>query len=274
MQSRIWQRCAWGLLPALILLAEWISPARNLAVRGELTMLVTGTAVLDASGRVERYQLDDAEHVPADVRALVDRAAHDWHADMPHRASSTQALAVRIVASTLAGRISNIGVRGIHVGTPEDALAAPAGPLQPPDTGRPKPDGTAYLALKVDSSGRPADVVVEQVNLDAVGSVEQMSAARATLAGTAAEAARHWSFKPARMDEHVPYRFLRAVVRFGRRNRPSDGWKTYLPGPHQTAAWRSANPENAGSSDDLPEDGVHLYLDESVAQEPPALHAA
>lgn len=275
MQSRIWQRCAWGLLPALILVGEWVAPGRDLASQGELTMLVTGTVMLDGSGHVDRYRLDDAQHVPADVLTLVDHAARDWHFDMSHRAPHAQAaMDVRIVASTLAGRIARMDVRGVYVGTPEDALAAQAIRPEPPDADGKKLDGTAYLALKVDPSGRPADVVVEQVNLDAAGSDDQMLAARTALAGAAAKEAKQWLFKPARMEDHAPYRFLRAVVRFGRRSQASDGWKAYLPGPHQTAAWHSTNPERAGSGDALPEDGIHLYLDESAGQEPPPLHAA
>jgi hypothetical protein len=262
------KRILWGGLALLLCAHSWAADVAAVRKRVESSMLLTGSIVIAPEGTVRSFQIDQADKVPAPVQELLQKNVPQWAFEpvqqdgRPVNARAT--MSVRVVANELADGNYALSIRGVYFdesapGEQVSGKSMPA-PRYPAEASYAGVTGTVYLLLQVGSQGQVEDAIAQQVNLEGVGSDQEMARFRKVLAEASLRAAKHWTFNrpttgPLAQAEHW---LVRAPVAFrlpGTRRQDGYGqWRTYVPGPRQTAPWGQELAE--GSADALPADGV------------------
>lgn len=224
-------------------------PPRKVAL--EASMLVTGEITVDVEGRVQAYQLDDADKLPGNVRSLVERQARAWRFEpnlvdgRPVSIRNRMGLLLRATPQEDGNYLMRLEDAGFYPMRDEGydvAVVAMAPPEYPPVAARAGISGTVYLLLRLGADGAVEDVATEQVNLRAALSSLEMKHGREVLARSAAQAARRWRFSLPQRGEaatrpqpwvmRVPVNFtLDKAWEYGK-------WDLYVAGPReQRPAW-------------------------------------
>lgn len=274
MTNRFWQ----GLLLALVVTCAFAKTPAEIPEQAELSMLVTGSIVVDPDGNVSGWELNQRDKLPDFVVNLIEKSVPAWKFEpvlvdgVPSKAKARMGL--RIVANRLAdGAGYGIAIRSGHFG--EDAMTPGerrnrrstddivsidmAPPSYPRNAIASGVQGTAYVVIKVNRSGTVENVMVEQVNLRTLGAEHEMKRMRETLARPALVAARRWTFRVPTTgpDADNEYWSIRVPVDFvlsGNDGRMPEAlrygqWEAYIPGPRTKVSWKT---EGAGD-DESPE---------------------
>lgn len=276
-------RTCWCVL--LLWLAAGVAQAVGVAeVRRqvEASMLVTGRVTITLEGTVGDWTIDQREKLPPAVANVIDAAAPGWRFEpvlidgKPAHGSARMSLLM--VAERIDDERFRVSIRSAHFGreavsmaanhsgarsdtaTPEESdqlasieLKPPAYPVQALDAGV---QGTVYVVVRVDRSGRVQDAVAELVNLRVLGSEREMTRMRGWLAKSALAAARKWTFRPPTRGEWADQGSWSARVpvayKFTDVKDPGYGqWQSYVPGPRSAVPWVMEGPE--GFDDVAPE---------------------
>lgn len=253
---------AWRILLAIALLAPVVTATAIIRTKGkapesvrkqvEVSMLLTGTIDIDPDGSVSGYVLDDRAKVPGYVSAFLDDRVPAWQFQPTTRNGQAVAvrspMSLRMVARPVDGGNFQMSIAGVSFGkysdsatdqVTRDRMQPPSYPAGAASMGG---KGTVYLVLRINRAGRVEDLFVEQVNLTAIGTEEEMAQMRERFGQAATKAAWKWTFHPPTtgdaVDEahwavRVPVAFMlydTAGPRYGT-------WQAYLPGPRATASW-------------------------------------
>lgn len=246
------KKALFGALLALAATAAHASTYQDL----ESSAVVKGSIVLAKDGSVQTAVVDDADKYGQPIADMVRRAALQWrfqpvlHDGAPVLAKAS--MHVRVILKKMPDGNYSARVKGATFGDndPTDTGTLHSGegnkripPQYPGAAIRGRVQGTVYLALHVDRSGRVIEAVAEQVNLRNLGPDRAMRQYREALAKSALTAARQWTYaipttgKLARQDSwtaRVPVNFY--LNEFGA-PRPDSTWQTYVPGPYTPAPW-------------------------------------
>lgn len=241
----------------------------------EASMLLTGTVVVAPDGNVRDYFIDNSDKVPAAVLDIVRKTTAHWlfaPVMVGNSAVAAKAkMSLRVVATPAGGENYSLAVSGANFG---DAASGdgyqklPEGskrqtPAYPRDALEAHVSGTAYLLLRLDGKGHVEDAAAEQVNLDVVGSDQEMQHWRGVLARASLVAARRWILPPPPDSPLVEGHWLaRVPVVYTLRGwgvpppRSYGEWQAYVPGPRQLPAWALADDMLSASADAIPDEGV------------------
>lgn len=216
----------------------------------EASMLLTGTINVDPKGAVTGFAIDHRDKVPSGVVQLVDSTVPRWRFEPVARDGQAVAahtsMSLLVVATQPDDTHYRIAINGATFGDASASAGGIAGTSMKPPTYPAGPlysgvSGAAYLVLRIDPQGNVADVVVEQVNLRALGSPAESNGWRKQFAESAARTARHWTFtvpaSPA--PEDGGFFNVRVPVDFKVGEDPIayGHWQTYIPGPRQPIPW-------------------------------------
>lgn len=252
MERRAW----WGLmLAAGILIASGLVSAQEPAGTAEIdalrkqvvgSMRLTGTLAVGPAGAVTGYAIDHSEKVPPEVLRHVARYVPRWRV-VKSGAEGNKRFAVRVMATPRGDgnfALSLVGASITQKQSPEEDVVA-RGRLKIPDYPRSLArigvSGTVYVVVKVGRDGGVQDLVIEQVNLNFVGSSAEVARARADFAGHSAAAARQWKFRVPKTAHYAdqPYLMVRVPVDYKIKGLAAAyaEWEYYVPGPRRSAPW-------------------------------------
>jgi TonB family protein len=241
------------MLGALLITATMVAQASTLD-NVESSTVVQGTIVLAKDGSVQTAVVDDAAKYGQSIADLVRKTALQWRFkpvlrnDEPVMAKAN--MHVRVVLKKMPSGEYSARIKGATFGdgnsNDTDTLHKDGEhkwiqPQYPMDAIRARVQGTVYLSLHVDRSGRVTDAVAEQVNLGNTGSERIVKQYREILAKAAITAARKWTYaipttgKLATRDSwtaHVPVSFNLKVM-----GEPDRVWQSYIPGPYTPSPW-------------------------------------
>lgn len=239
----------------------------------EASMLLTGTISVDSKGAVSAFTIDQRDKVPSGVAQYVDSVVPGWRFEpvtrdgLPVAAKTT--MSVLVVATQPDDTHYQLSITGATFGDDDVKSGGVKGksmkpPMYPSDPFNSGVSGSAYVVLRIDALGKVSDVVVEQVNLRALGTPDESNSWRRQFADATARAARRWTFTvpavAAPGDEG--YFNVRVPVDYQAENKKPVGyghWQTYIPGPRQTIPWRHGHDTDASSPPDaLAAGGVYL----------------
>lgn len=272
----------WALGLALILPgvdagAENLDSVR---AQAEASLLVQGEIDIEPDGRVSKVSIDREERLtPALVNFVRDQALHwkfapimiDGQAVLARSPMSLRLVArpaqdgnfqLRLASADFSGRA------GSGRGDVRKGLMRP--PAYPTELAVRGVAATVYLVLKIGRDGNVADSVVEQVNLRAIGSEEQMAEFRQLFANSSISAAKRWRFfvPTEGPDKDEAYWSVRVPVNYQFEDEPDESqsssygrWFSYIPGPRTRAAWMQAAEPAGFSPDALPAGGLFLVGD-------------
>lgn len=224
----------------------------------ESSMLVTGWALIAPDGSVTKLEIDEQEKLPAAVVKLIEQGGAGWRFEpamvdgVARKAKARMSL--RIVAKKIDADLYQLSIRSGYFGeeaqTPEEYVARPDAikplamkpPSYPENAARMGGRGTVYVVLKIARDGTVQESFAEQVNLQVIGSENQMASMRAVFSKAALSAAKKWTFQPPATvgSAHETGWVVRVPVEFQFHGyeRPTYGqWDSYVPGPTQRAPW-------------------------------------
>lgn len=253
----------------LLAVTAWAMGPKAVRERVESSLLVKGTVHIDPEGRVERYQLDDKQHLPPVVDRVMARIVAQWRFEpVKHQGkpvSATAPMSIRLAAKRAENGDYQVRLASASFGSPDDRDGVRKKRLTPPRY--PKNallsgvGGSVYVVAKVRRDGAVEDVFAEQVNLRVVTSEQKQVYWREILARAALGEARNWRFEPPTEgpDADAPYWTVRVPVDFYAPDTypPRPGtWEAYVPGPRKPAPWLDAR-DIALGSDALAGGAVH-----------------
>jgi hypothetical protein len=266
------KRFLCGGLALLLCAHGWAADTEAVRKRVESSMLLTGSIVITPEGAVRSFQIDQADKVPAPVQELLQKNVPQWAFQLaPEQGEPVDTRAtmnVRVVANEQADGNYALSIRGVHFGdyAPGENVSSKTrvAPRYPIEAVSARAPGTVYVLLEVGRQGQVEDAIAEQVNLEVVGSDQEMTRLREVLADASLRAARRWTFNPPTTGPLVQaeHWFVRVPVQFnlsGPGQRPQAGygqWRTYVPGPRQTAPWGQNSKLADSSADALPDGGI------------------
>lgn len=246
------KKALFGALLAIATTAVQASTAKDL----ESSTVVKGTIVLARDGTVQTAVVDDADKYGRPIADMVRKMALQWRFQPVLRDGqpvlAKASMHVRVVLKRMPDGNYSARVKGATFGDndPNDTgtLHNAEGiqriaPKYPEAAIRARVQGTVYMALHVDRSGRVTEAVAEQVNLGNTGRDRVVQRYRDVLAKAALTAARQWTYaipttgKLAKQDSwtaRVPVNFY--LNEFGA-PKPDRTWQTYVPGPYTPAPW-------------------------------------
>ena len=245
----------------LVLLVAFASHAAGPgAVRKQIesSMLVTGWVSIAADGSLTKLEMDEPEKLPKGVVTLVERASAVWRFEpvlvdgVARKAKARMSL--RVVAKKMDAELYQLSIRSGYFGqeaqTPEEYVARPDAikplamkpPMYPENAARMGGRGTVYVVLRIARDGSVQESFAEQVNLQVIGSENQMASMRTIFSKAALSAAKKWTFQPpvAGGSSNETGWVVRVPVEFQfyGYERPIYGqWDSYVPGPTQRAPW-------------------------------------
>jgi hypothetical protein len=251
-----------GIAVALALLAVLpavdASSRSEIRMQAELSMVVKGSIDIGVDGSVEGYKVEKSEQLSPAVLDLLTREIPEWKFEpvqvdgKPAHARTNASW--RIVASPLDDGNYTVAIRNASFSGGSDDETEQVtirhrslmGPLAR-TLSKAGAAGDVYLALKIGPDGRVLDGIVEQVNLTAAGSDEQMARARKILGDGTLDIIRKWTFNPPTTGELAgqPYWSGTLPVSF-HWDGPSEKygqWKAYIPGPCAEIPWRVLEPD-------------------------------
>jgi hypothetical protein len=266
------KRFLYGGLALLLCAHGWAADTEAVRKRVESSMLLTGSIVITPEGAVRSFQIDQADKVPARVQELLQKNVPQWAFQLaPEQGEPVDTRAtmnVRVVANEQADGNYALSIRGVHFGdyAPGENVSSKTreAPRYPMEAVSARAPGTVYVLLEVGRQGQVEEAIAEQVNLEVVGSDQEMARLRKLLADASLRAARRWTFNPPTTGPLVQaeHWYVRVPVQFslsGPRQRPQAGygqWRTYVPGPRQTAPWGQNSKLADSSADALPDGGI------------------
>lgn len=246
------KKALFGALLALAATAAHASTARDV----ESSTVVKGSIVVAKDGTVQAAVVDDAKKYGQPIADMVRRAALQWRFQPVLRDGAPvlakASMHVRVILKRISAGNYNARIKGATFGDsdPNDTgtlrnaeRIQRIAPRYPEAAIRARVQGTVYMALHVDRSGRVTEAVAEQVNLGNTGPDRVLQRYRDVLAKAALTAARQWTYaipttgKLARQDSwtaRVPVNFY--LNEFGA-PKPDRTWQTYVPGPYTPAPW-------------------------------------
>jgi hypothetical protein len=224
----------------------------------ESSMLVTGWVSIAADGSTTKLELDEKEKLPDAVVSLIEKGGATWRFEpvlvdgVARKAKARMGL--RIVAKKVDADQYQISIRSSYFGaeaiTPEEYVAqsdsikpiAMKPPLYPENAARMGARGTVYVVLKIGREGAVQELFTEQVNLQVIGSDNEMKQMRGILAKSALNAAKKWTFQLPVTGENAKQDLwvVRVPVdfQFYGYKKPGYGqWDSYVPGPTLRAPW-------------------------------------
>ena len=224
----------------------------------ESSMLVTGWVSIAADGSLTKLEMDEREKLPQGVVGLVEQNSAHWRFEpvlvngVARKAKARMSL--RVVAKKVDAELYQLSIRSGYFGeeaqTPEEYVARPDAikplamkpPMYPENAARMGARGTVYVVLKIARDGSVQESFAEQVNLQVIGSENQMASMRTMFSKAALSAAKKWTLQPPAPGGsaaetgwvvRVPVDF-----QFFGYERPTYGqWDSYVPGPTQRAPW-------------------------------------
>lgn len=243
------------MLGALLALATMVVQASS-TKDVESSAIVSGAIVLAQDGTVQTAVVDGADKYGQPIVDMVRKAALQWRFQpvlrdgVPVLAKSS--MHVRGVLKKMPDGNYSARIKGATFGDSSTAstdsvrraeINKKIPPKYPEAAIRGHVQGTVYLALRVDRSGRVVDAVAEQVNLSNTGSDHLLKKYRAMLAESALKVAHQWRYEIpttgplARQDSwtvHAPVNYY-----LNRLNAPQPDrtWTSYVPGPYTPAPW-------------------------------------
>ena len=246
------------MLGLLVAFASHAAGHRAVRKTVESSMLVTGWVVIATDGSVSKLELDEPDKLPGGVLSLVERAGASWRFEptlidgVARKAKARMSL--RIAAKRIDAERYEIGIRSGYFGeeaiTPEERIARPDSikpiamkpPIYPEIAWKAGARGTVYVVLKIGREGTVQELFAEQVNLQVIGSENEMDRMRGMLAKSALNAAKKWTFQLPVIGEKVKEEtwVVRVPVdfQFHGYQRPSYGqWDSYVPGLIRRAPW-------------------------------------
>lgn len=250
----------WLLAAVLMLLSFTASAAGPGAVRKQIesSMLVTGWILIAPDGSTTKLELDEQEKLPKGVVSLIERAGASWRfepvlVDGVARKAKAR-MSVRIAAKKIEADRYEIAIRSGYFGaeamTPEERIEQPDSikpiAMKPPNYPTSALEmgarGTVYVVLKIGREGTVEELFAEQVNLQVIGSENEMVRMRDMLAKSALKAAKQWTFQLPAVGEQAKEEawVVRVPVdfQFYGYERPLYGqWDSYVPGPTLHAPW-------------------------------------
>jgi len=246
------KKALFGALLALAATAAHASTARDV----ESSTVVKGSIVVAKDGTVQTAVVDDAKKYGQPIADMVRRAALQWRFQPVLRDGAPvlakASMHVRVILKRISAGNYNARIKGATFGDsdPNDTgtlrnaeRIQRIAPRYPEAAIRARVQGTVYMALHVDRSGRVTEAVAEQVNLGNTGPDRVLQRYRDVLAKAALTAARQWTYaipatgKLARQDSwtaRVPVNFY--LNEFGA-PKLDRTWQTYVPGPYTPAPW-------------------------------------
>lgn len=224
----------------------------------ESSMLVTGWVSIAADGSTTKLELDEKEKLPDVVVSLIEKGGARWRFEpvlvdgVARKAKARMSL--RIVAKKIDADQYQVSIRSSYFGaeavTPEEYVQQPDSikpiamkpPLYPENAARMGARGTVYVVLKIGREGTVQESFAEQVNLQVIGSDNEMKQMRGILAKSALGAAKKWTFQFPATGENAKQDVwvVRVPVdfQFYGHKRPGYGqWDSYVPGPTLRAPW-------------------------------------
>ena len=177
----------------------------------ESSMLVTGWVSIAADGSTTKLELDEKEKLPDVVVSLIQKGGATWRFEpvlvdgVARKAKARMSL--RIVAKKIDADQYQVSIRSSYFGaeavTPEEYVQqadsikpiAMKPPLYPENAARMGARGTVYVVLKIGREGTVQESFAEQVNLQVIGSDNEMKQMRGILAKSALGAAKKWTFQ-------------------------------------------------------------------------------
>ena len=246
------------LLGLLVAFASQAAGPRAVRKQIESSMLVTGWVLIAPDGSVTKLEIDEQEKLPAGVVKLVEQGGASWRFEpvlidgVARKAKARMSL--RVVAKKLDAERYELSIRSGYFGeeaqTPQEYVARPDAikplamkpPMYPENAARMGGRGTVYVVLKIARDGTVQESFAEQVNLQVIGSENQMTSMRTIFSRAALSAAKKWTFQPpaAGGSSHETGWVVRVPVEFQfyGYERPTYGqWDSYVPGPTQRAPW-------------------------------------
>ncbi|AZR28388.1 hypothetical protein A11M_0125590 [Xanthomonas vasicola pv. vasculorum NCPPB 895] len=266
------QRFGLGILLALasIGVAQARTSAAQVQTQTEASMNVTGELTLTPDGVVTAVKLTDEASLPLAVRERIKQSVASWRFD-PLRGDGSALpaqlpMSLLLVAKQGEGENYLVSIRSAHFGgQAQDATSVRTKDMQPPRypeaAFRAGATGVVYLMLKIGRDGKVEDLIAEQVNLTSLVPESKRARVRQVLADAASAKAREWKFLPPTegSDVNAPYWVMRVPVSFDLGTSARDliaakqvqKWRSYLPGPRQSAPWNEQR--GAGTSNDSPD---------------------
>lgn len=246
------------MLGLLVAFASHAAGPRAVRKTVESSMLVTGWVLIATDGSISKLELDEPDKLPTGVLSLVEQAGASWRFEpllidgVARKARARMSL--RIAAKKIDAERYEVGIRSGYFGeeamTPEERLArgdsikpiAMKPPIYPEIAWKVGARGTVYVVLKIGREGTVQELFAEQVNLQVIGSENEMDRMRDMLAKSALNAARKWTFQLPAVGENAKKEtwVVRVPVdfQFHGYQRPSYGqWDSYVPGPTRRAPW-------------------------------------
>lgn len=210
------------------------------------SMRLTGTLAVGADGTITGYAIDHSKKVPPEVLRHVARYVPRWRVAKKDGGAGNKRFSVRVMATPRGDgyfALSLVGASIMEKQRPEEAVVADGRlrrPGYPRSLGHIGVSGTVYVAAKVGRDGEVEDFVTEQVNLNFVGSPEEVVKARADFAAHTAAAVRQWRFRFPKAGPYAdqPYLVVRVPVDYIINGRGGYAeWEYYVPGPRRAVPW-------------------------------------
>jgi len=232
-------RCTAVLLLALPFVAQAAGPA------AVLEMSADGEVQIAPDGHVSDYRLTSTL-APA-VVALVDRHVRDWRFEpvlvdgKPVVAKTRMTLRLRAEPNGEGAEQFRVRVVDASFGDPRH-VGKMAIPRYPEEAVRRHLGAKVVLTLRLDETGKVADVLPYQTSLNMRASSEQEAEQyRRQFERSSIAAARSWRFD---LTEFVNGKSMGATVMLpvvynvmNLGERPKEGWQAYVPGPVHVAPW-------------------------------------
>lgn len=252
---------AW-MLAATLGLAAMPASAGRPAVADTLesvkVLQVEGIVVIDTQGGVEDYRiqtpLNDA------LRGLVDKAVHRWRfrpVVVDGQVRRAEARMRITLAATAMGEDYQVRVDNVIFPDPDQKPGQPAAgdtagysarklapPVYPQGLMRANVSGTVLLAIRMDASGRAADVAaVQSMLMDVRGREKVLQIATGMMEQASVSAAKRWTFNlPADFERRPPdQRVVMVPVEFLMESTPKSTaagiWRTVVRTPVRKVDW-------------------------------------
>ena len=244
--------------------------------QAESSLQLSGTITIGKDGSVLAHTLDPKAPLGQPLTEFVNKSVAAWRFT-PIRVDGELVNAkvpmhLRLVAKRAEGDKISVTIASSYFGSNEGVAATSglaAAKLTPPKfphlAQRMGGQGTVYLIVQVDRSGKVSNVDAEQVNLRVAGSEKEMARMREQFTAAAVRAARDWTFGIPSTGESADDEnwLVRVPVEFsltgpGESRRTPGSWDAYIPGPrNMNMPWAQEKLKTAGSPDALPGDGVY-----------------
>lgn len=240
-------------------------PGETVRSTPESALVVTGTIDVDAAGKVVGFTIHQRDLLPPGLVKMANEHVPAWTfepATLPDGIRATRMhMSMLFVARKSADGQLRVTIR--HpvfqslTGRPRMTLVRRRNTFQYPEPAlRAGVGATVHAIVRVDRTGRITDVMVEQVNLDTMGTEERMSRWRDLFATAVMLDLRNSRFDVAdgafREGETTIVGRFPLIYSPGPEERRELGrWFTYIPGPRTNARWPDAITLTAWAPDAL-----------------------